>query len=106
MPEEEERTIARYAELVGREEAKVAVPFPATVGDVIRRVRAELPGATAMPERPLAAVNLRHVPFSGSSEALTNLLGGHDFTNPADRAKVAGILGIDLNLMTREAGHS
>jgi assimilatory nitrate reductase catalytic subunit len=25
----------------------------------------------------------------------TNLLGGHDFTRPADRAKVAGILGLD-----------
>lgn len=25
----------------------------------------------------------------------TNLLGGHDFTDPADRAKVAGLLGID-----------
>jgi sulfur-carrier protein len=54
------RFFARYAELVGRTEAQVSVPLPATVGDVVRRVRAELPGAGALPERPLAAVNLKH----------------------------------------------
>jgi molybdopterin synthase catalytic subunit/molybdopterin converting factor small subunit len=54
------RFFARYAELVGRSEAAVAVALPATVGDVVRRVRAELPGAEQIPERPLAAVNLRH----------------------------------------------
>ena len=55
------RFFARYAELVGRAEATLAVPLPATVGDVVRRIRAELPGAAKLPERPLAAVNLRHV---------------------------------------------
>lgn len=55
------RFFARYAELVGQEEAQVALPLPATVGDVVRRVRSAFPGAAAMPERPLAAVNLRHV---------------------------------------------
>ena len=55
------RFFARYAELVGRDEAALAVPLPATVGDVVRRVREELPGARELPERPLAAVNLRHV---------------------------------------------
>ncbi len=55
------RFFARYAQLVGRELADVALPLPATVGDVVRRVRAELPGAAALPERPLTAVNLRHV---------------------------------------------
>ncbi len=54
------RFFARYAELVGRDEAALAVALPATVGDVVRRVRAELPGAGVLPERPLAAVNLRH----------------------------------------------
>ena len=54
------RFFARYAELVGRAEATLAVPLPATVGDVVRRVRAELPGAVELPERPLTAVNLKH----------------------------------------------
>lgn len=57
------RFFARYAELVGREEAALAVPLPATVGDVVRRIRQELPGGAAIPERPLAALNLRHVPL-------------------------------------------
>lgn len=52
---------ARYAELVGQDELHLTVPLPATVGDVVRRARAEIPGADALPERPLAAVNLRHV---------------------------------------------
>jgi molybdopterin converting factor small subunit len=55
------RFFARYAELVGRSETAVAVALPATVGDVVRRVREELPGARELPERPLTAVNLRHV---------------------------------------------
>ena len=54
------RFFARYAELVGREEAALALPLPATVGDVVRRVRHEFPGGAEIPERPLAAVNLRH----------------------------------------------
>ena len=52
---------ARYAEFVGREEAMLAVPLPATVGDVVRRVRDEIPGGKGIPERPLAALNLTHV---------------------------------------------
>jgi molybdopterin synthase sulfur carrier subunit len=55
------RFFARYADLVGREEAALAVMLPATVGDVVRRVREDLPGGRGIPERPLAAVNLRHV---------------------------------------------
>ena len=55
------RLFARYAELVGRAEAAVSVPLPATVGDVVRRLRDEIPAARALPERPLAAVNLRQV---------------------------------------------
>jgi molybdopterin converting factor small subunit len=55
------RLFARYAELVGRAEAAVSVALPATVGDVVRRLRDEVPAARALPERPLAAVNMRHV---------------------------------------------
>ena len=52
---------ARYAELAGCESAAVAVPSPATVLDVVRRVRETVPGARALPDRPLAAINLRQV---------------------------------------------
>jgi molybdopterin converting factor small subunit len=54
------RFFARYAELVGRDEMELAVAIPATVGDVISAVRAVLPGARELPDRPLAALNLRH----------------------------------------------
>ncbi|HEV2751427.1 MAG TPA: MoaD/ThiS family protein [Gemmatimonadales bacterium] len=62
------RFFARYAELVGRTEAQVSVPLPATVGDVVRRVRAELPGAGSLPERPLAAVNLKQTKLDAQVE--------------------------------------
>ena len=52
---------ARYAELVGREDLELPLPAPATVEEVVRRVRAVVPGAAQLPERPLTAVNLRHV---------------------------------------------
>jgi molybdopterin converting factor small subunit len=52
---------ARYAELVGADEHELSVSLPATVADVVRRARDEIPGASAIPEKPLAAVNLRHV---------------------------------------------
>lgn len=55
------RFFARYAELAGCESAAVAVPSTATVQDVVRRVRETVPGAQALPERPLAALNLRQV---------------------------------------------
>lgn len=55
------RFFARYAELVGREETALALPLPATVGDVVRAVRGALPGGAGIPERPLAAINLQHV---------------------------------------------
>lgn len=55
------RFFARYAELAGRSEATLAVPLPATVSDVIHRIRGEWPGASALPAHPLAALNLRHV---------------------------------------------
>lgn len=52
---------AHYAELVGKDELQLSMSLPATVADVVQRARTEIPGAGAIPERPLAAVNLRHV---------------------------------------------
>jgi molybdopterin converting factor small subunit len=50
---------AQYAELLGMEEATIAVGLPATVRDVVRQVRA-LPGGSGLPEQPLAALNAMH----------------------------------------------
>ena len=55
------RFFARYAELAGCETTAVSVAVPATVADVVRQVREAIPGAALLPERPLAAVNMRHV---------------------------------------------
>lgn len=55
------RFFARYAELAGRETATVAVPAVATVSDVLAQLRETVPGARALPARPLAALNLRQV---------------------------------------------
>jgi len=52
---------ARYGELVGKDEIQLSLSLPATVAEVVRQARLEIPGAGAIPERPLAAVNLRHV---------------------------------------------
>jgi len=60
------RFFARYAQFVGREEAVFAVVLPATVRDVVQRVRDELPGGQEIPERPLAALNLTHVKLDAS----------------------------------------
>jgi molybdopterin converting factor subunit 1 len=75
------RFFARYAELVGRSEAAVSLSQPATVEDVVRRVREDLPGARALPERPLAAVNMKHVKLeaqvqSGDEVALLPPIAG------------------------------
>src|SRR2546428_13433493 len=53
------RFFASYAELAGCETTAVDLPLPATVEDVVRRVREQLPGTRALPERPLTAVNPR-----------------------------------------------
>lgn len=55
------RFFARYAEMVGRDESELSLVLPATVADVVRRARTDVPGAETLPERPLVAVNLRHV---------------------------------------------
>jgi molybdopterin converting factor small subunit len=52
---------ASYAELAGRERLEVSVPGPATVADVVRQVRALVPGLDRLPDRPLAALNQAHV---------------------------------------------
>ena len=51
---------ATYAELVGRDEITIEVPAPATVADVVRRLRGSWPGADRVPDRPMAAVNRVH----------------------------------------------
>ena len=63
------RLFGRYAELAGRAELEVSVPAPATVADVVRCVRAAAPGAAALPERPLAAVTLRHARLDAAVQA-------------------------------------
>ena len=52
---------ARYAELAGCSSSAVNLPTPATVSDVIARIREVFPGTQAMPPRPLAALNRRQV---------------------------------------------
>ena len=51
---------AHYADLLGRDEAMIAVATPATVSDVVRHVRTGLDGARWIPERPLTALNATH----------------------------------------------
>jgi len=55
------RFFARYAELAGCDSSAVTVSTPATVHDVIARIREVFPGTQAMPARPLAALNRRQV---------------------------------------------
>src|SRR5262245_9583322 len=53
--------LARYAELVGREELEVPLPEPPTVAEVVRRARDQLPAARQLPPHPLTAVNFHQV---------------------------------------------
>ena len=53
------RFFARYAELAGCSSSAVNVETPATVADVIARVREVFPGTRGLPPKPLAAVNRR-----------------------------------------------
>ena len=55
------RFFARYAELAGCTWSAVNLETPATVADVIARVREVFPGTKALPPQPLAALNERHV---------------------------------------------
>jgi molybdopterin converting factor small subunit len=55
------RFFARYAELAGCTWSAVNVETPATVADVIARVREVFPGTRGLPPQPLAALNERQV---------------------------------------------
>ncbi len=50
---------ASYADRLGLESVRVALPVLATVGDALDQVRT-LPGGDQIPPRPLCAVNLVH----------------------------------------------
>jgi molybdopterin synthase sulfur carrier subunit len=50
---------AGYAERVGLETVRVALPALATVGDALEHIRS-LPGGDRIPPKPLCAVNLTH----------------------------------------------
>jgi molybdopterin converting factor small subunit len=63
------RFFARYAELAGCTSSAVSVPTPATVADVIAKVRELFPGTQAMPPRPLAALNRRQVRLDATVNA-------------------------------------
>lgn len=52
---------ASYAELAGQEVVMATLPAPARVSDLLVWARATLPGGGSLPERPLVAVNHRHV---------------------------------------------
>lgn len=57
---------ATYAEQAGRESLELVIPAPATVQDVLNRLRASLPGADRLPTAPLAAVNQVHARLSAA----------------------------------------
>ena len=60
------RFFARYAELAGCESSAVNVSTPATVADVIAKVRDVFPGTQVMPAKPLTALNRRQVKLDAS----------------------------------------
>ena len=72
---------ASYAERLGLESVRVALPALATVADALERLRS-LPGGEQLPPRPLCAVNLTHAaldtPLSEGDElaVLPPLAGG------------------------------
>jgi len=50
---------ASYAEALGSERVNLALSEPATVRDIVERLRA-LPGGSALPASPLVAVNFTY----------------------------------------------
>jgi len=54
------RFFARYAEMVGCDTYRLAVPSGATVADAVATVRERLRGATGLPADPMVAVNREH----------------------------------------------
>jgi molybdopterin converting factor small subunit len=55
------RLFARYAEAVGRQEVVLELPPDSVVADAVAALRRSVPRGELLPERPLVAVNLRHV---------------------------------------------
>jgi molybdopterin converting factor small subunit len=55
------RWFAQYAELLGTEELTLALSQPVSVAGALDHLRREHAGAAQLPEKPLVAVNLRHV---------------------------------------------
>jgi molybdopterin converting factor small subunit len=51
---------ATYADLLGRSSVDIAMSPPATVADVLHRLRGQFSVASQLPERPLVAVNQVH----------------------------------------------
>ena len=51
---------ASYADTLGFDSVELSLEPPATVGDVLDRLRA-LPGGERLPPKPLCALNLTHV---------------------------------------------
>jgi molybdopterin converting factor small subunit len=51
---------ASYAEMLGCDSMDLVLESPATVGDLLRRLRA-FPGGERLPEAPLCALNLSQV---------------------------------------------
>ncbi|HEV8176153.1 MAG TPA: MoaD/ThiS family protein [Gemmatimonadales bacterium] len=72
---------ASYADALGLDSVELSLTNPATVGDVLDRLRA-LPGGDRLPPKPLCALNLTHVrsdaPLSRGDELaiLPPLAGG------------------------------
>ena len=54
------RFFARYAELLGVDQASLEFQAGATVAEAVERIRREFAGGTALPPRPLVAVNRVH----------------------------------------------
>jgi molybdopterin converting factor small subunit len=55
------RLFAQYAELLGRGEIALELDPRATAAQAVAWVRREIAHGERLPERPLVAVNLRHV---------------------------------------------
>ena len=58
---------ASYAESLGGEAMDLTLPSPATVADVVSRLR-RLPGGQSLPPKPLCARNLAH---AGQADPVT-----------------------------------
>jgi molybdopterin converting factor small subunit len=54
------RFFARYGELLGVDEAPLALDPGATVADAVELIRAGFEGGAALPRHPLVAVNREH----------------------------------------------